>query len=178
MDRTDRSAEPIAAATASPGASPPHPAGTLAACILASSLAFVDGSVVNVALPAIGQGLQAGPAGLQWVVNAYLLPLSALLLAGGAVGDLYGRRRMLITGVAVFALASVLCALAPSLGLLLAGRVLQGAAAALLRWTRARRCRSLRWSARSRTQQTTQTQLSRSTRHAGDGRRGVGEGEG
>ena len=111
---------------------PPHSTWTLITCILASSLAFIDGSVVNVALPAIGHGLKADATGLQWVVNAYLLPLSALLLAGGAVGDLYGRRRMLVAGVAVFAIASVLCALAPSLPLLLAGRVLQGAAAALL----------------------------------------------
>ncbi|MGZ3406461.1 MAG: MFS transporter, partial [Polyangia bacterium] len=110
----------------------PHNGWTLITCILASSLAFIDGSVVNVALPAIGHGLKADATGLQWVVNAYLLPLSALLLAGGAVGDLYGRRRMLVAGVAVFAVASVLCALAPSLALLLAGRVLQGAAAALL----------------------------------------------
>ena len=117
-----------------PQAEKPSPpaAGTLLTCILASSLAFIDGSVVNVALPAVGHGLGADAAGLQWVVNAYLLPLSALLLAGGAVGDLYGRRSMLIGGVAIFAVASVLCALAPSLALLLAGRVLQGAAAALL----------------------------------------------
>ena len=105
---------------------------TLVTTILASSLAFIDGSVVNVALPAIGQGLGGGASGLQWVVNGYLLPLSALLLARGAAGDLYGRRLLLIDGIVVFAVASVLCALAPSLPVLLAGRLLQGVGAAIL----------------------------------------------
>jgi EmrB/QacA subfamily drug resistance transporter len=100
--------------------------------ILASSLAFIDGSVVNVGLPAIGQGLQAGGDGLSWVVNGYLLPLSALLLIGGAAGDLYGRRRLLVSGVGLFAVASVLCAAAPGLTWLLVGRVLQGVGAAML----------------------------------------------
>jgi EmrB/QacA subfamily drug resistance transporter len=104
----------------------------LATCILASSLAFVDSSVTNVGLPAIGQSLQAGGADLQWVINAYLLPLSALLLLGGAAGDLYGRKRLLIAGIFLFALASVACAAAPSLTLLLAGRGLQGIGAAVL----------------------------------------------
>jgi EmrB/QacA subfamily drug resistance transporter len=97
----------------------------LAACIFASSLAFVDGSVVNVALPAIGDQLEAGPAALQWVVNAYLLPLSALLLLGGAAGDRFGRRRVFLLGIAGFVLA-------PSLPVLIAGRALQGACSALL----------------------------------------------
>ena len=105
---------------------------TLAASILASSLAFVDGSVVNVALPAIGADLEAGASGLQWIVNAYLLPLSALLLLGGAMGDRYGRRRLFLVGVTLFGIASTLCALAPSLELLLAGRACQGIAAALV----------------------------------------------
>ncbi|HEX8126171.1 MAG TPA: MFS transporter [Allosphingosinicella sp.] len=105
---------------------------TLLASILASSLAFVDGSVVNVALPAIGADLRAEAAGLQWIVNAYLLPLSALLLLGGAAGDKFGRRRLFLLGIALFALASALCALAPSLHLLLAGRALQGIASAML----------------------------------------------
>ena len=105
---------------------------TLAASILASSLAFVDGSVVNVALPAIGADLHADGPGLQWIVNGYLLPLSALLLLGGAAGDKFGRRRLFLAGIAIFALASALCALAPSLALLHAGRVLQGAASAML----------------------------------------------
>ena len=105
---------------------------TLVASILASSLAFVDGSVVNVALPAIGADLGAGAAGLQWIVNAYLLPLSALLLLGGGAGDKFGRRRLFLAGIALFALASLLCALAPSLPLLLAGRALQGISSAML----------------------------------------------
>src|SRR5213082_695424 len=109
-----------------------HPNLVLATCILASSLAFVDGSVTNVGLPAIGQSLQAGGADLQWVINAYLLPLSALLLLGGAAGDLYGRKRLLIAGTALFAAASVACAAAPSLTLLLIGRGLQGIGAAVL----------------------------------------------
>ncbi|WP_166036732.1 MFS transporter [Sphingosinicella sp. YJ22] len=110
----------------------PSPRLTLAASILASSLAFVDGSVVNVALPAIGADLGGGASGLQWIVNAYLLPLSALLLLGGALGDRYGRRRMFLVGVALFGTASILCFLAPSLPLLLAGRACQGIAAAML----------------------------------------------
>lgn len=109
-----------------------RPELTLLASILASSLAFIDGSVVNVALPAIGTALGAGAAGLQWIINAYMLPLSALLLLGGAAGDRYGRRRIFLAGIAVFALASVLCAASGSLGGLLAGRALQGVGAAML----------------------------------------------
>lgn len=108
------------------------PGWTLFASILASSMAFVDGSVTNVALPAIRQDLDASAADLQWVVNAYLLPLSALLLLGGAAGDRYGRRRMFLGGVAGFALASLACALAPTLEVLLAARFVQGAMAAML----------------------------------------------
>src|SRR4051795_7859084 len=88
-----------------------HPHQVLATTILASSLAFVDGSVVNVGLPVIGRSLEADAGALQWVVNAYLLPLSALLLLGGAAGDRFGRRRLLIAGTVLFALASVGCAL-------------------------------------------------------------------
>ena len=123
-----------AAVAAAAGAGPTvrHPRLVLAATILASSLAFIDGSVVNVGLPAIGRSLGAGSADLQWVINAYLLPLSALLLLGGALGDRYGRRRLLIVGVALFAAASAGCALAPDLAWLLAGRAGQGIGAALL----------------------------------------------
>ncbi len=92
----------------------------------------MDSSVVNVGLPAIGRDLQADAGGLQWAVNAYLLPLSALLLLGGAAGDRYGRRTLLITGICVFAAASLVCSLAPSLTVLLIGRTLQGAGAAVL----------------------------------------------
>ncbi len=110
----------------------PHPRWTLAATILASSLAFIDGSVVNVALPAIGRSLDADAAGLQWTVNAYLLPLSALLLLGGAAGDQLGQRRMLIMGILVFLAASLACAVAPTIEVLLAARVFQGVGAAML----------------------------------------------
>jgi EmrB/QacA subfamily drug resistance transporter len=109
-----------------------HPNVILATCILASSLAFVDSSVTNVALPAIGKSLNAGSADLQWVINAYLLPLSALLLLGGAAGDLYGRARLLVIGTLLFAAASIVCACAPDLHWLLAGRALQGIGAAVL----------------------------------------------
>jgi len=109
-----------------------HPNWVLATCILASSLAFVDGSVTNVGLPAIGQSLKAGAADLQWVINAYLLPLSALLLLGGAAGDRYGRKRLLVAGTVLFTAASIACALAPDLRLLLMGRALQGIGAAVL----------------------------------------------
>ncbi|HEY0525467.1 MAG TPA: DHA2 family efflux MFS transporter permease subunit [Stellaceae bacterium] len=109
-----------------------HPRLVLATTILASSLAFVDGSVVNVGLPAIGRSLGADAGALQWVVNAYLLPLSALLLLGGAAGDRFGRRRLLIAGTALFALASLGCALAPGLSVLLVSRFIQGMGAAML----------------------------------------------
>ena len=92
-----------------------HPRWTLVTCILASSLSFVDGSVLNVALPAIRASFSAGAADVQWVVNAYLLPLSALLLLGGALGDHFGRRRLLVLGTGLFAAASLVCALAPAL---------------------------------------------------------------
>ena len=111
---------------------PAHATLVLAACILASSLAFVDGSVVNVGLPAIGESLKGDAEDLQWVINSYLLPLSALLLLGGAAGDRFGRRRMLIFGVALFGVSSALCAAAPNLAWLLVARALQGTGAALL----------------------------------------------
>jgi len=114
------------------GAQAARPRLVLAATILASSLAFIDGSVTNVGLPAIGRSLGAGGDVLAWVVNAYLLPLSALLLFGGAAGDRYGRRRMLILGVTVFAVASAVCAAAPNLAVLLAARGVQGGGAAIL----------------------------------------------
>jgi EmrB/QacA subfamily drug resistance transporter len=109
-----------------------HPTWTLVTCVLASSLSFVEGSVLNVALPAIRASYGAGAAEVQWVVNAYLLPLSALLLLGGALGDHFGRKRLLVSGTGLFAIASLWCALAPSLPMLLAARGLQGVGAALL----------------------------------------------
>jgi MFS family permease len=110
----------------------PHPRLVLVASVLASSLPFVDGSVVNVALPAIGQALSSSADALQWTVNIYLLPLSAMLLLGGAAGDRFGRRRLLVWGTVVFAAASLACSLAPHLALLLAARFLQGIGGAML----------------------------------------------
>jgi MFS family permease len=104
----------------------------LVATILASSLDFVDGSVINVGLPAIERSLHGSPAGLQWLVNAYLLPLSALLLLGGALGDRFGRRRLLALGIGLFAVGSAACALAPSLTWLILARSVQGVAAAMM----------------------------------------------
>ncbi|MEJ0064650.1 MAG: MFS transporter [Caulobacteraceae bacterium] len=100
--------------------------------MLASGLDFIDGSVVNVGLPAIGRSLHGDAADLQWVVNGYLLPLSALLLLGGALGDRYGRRRMLVSGLVLFATGSAACALAPTLPWLIAARAAQGLGAALM----------------------------------------------
>jgi EmrB/QacA subfamily drug resistance transporter len=111
---------------------PSHPRLVIATTILASSLAFIDGSVVNIGLPAIGASFQTDAADLQWIVNAYLLPLSALLLLGGAAGDRFGRRRLLVAGVSLFGLASLACAAAPNLPLLLIARFVQGASAAAL----------------------------------------------
>jgi EmrB/QacA subfamily drug resistance transporter len=109
-----------------------HPDWVLATTILASSLSFIDGSVVNVGLAALGATFKAGPGDLQWVINAYLLPLSALLLLGGAVGDRYGHTRVLIVGTALFGAASIGCAFAPRLTWMLIGRGVQGVGAALL----------------------------------------------
>lgn len=109
-----------------------HPGWTITATILASSLAFIDGSVVNLALPSIALDLHGSASDLQWAINAYLLPLSALLLIGGAAGDHFGRRRILIAGIILFGLASIGCALAPSLPVLLIARAAQGVGAAML----------------------------------------------
>lgn len=109
-----------------------HPNLVLTTSILSSSLAFIDGSVVNVGLSAIGRNLAGTGADLSWVVNGYLLPLSSLLLLGGALGDRFGRKRILLAGIAIFGLASLLCAFAASLWMLVGGRVLQGTGAALL----------------------------------------------
>lgn len=104
----------------------------LAATVAGSTSAFLLATVVNVALPAIGRELDAGVAGRQWIVTGYLLTLSAAILLGGSLGDRLGRRRIYVIGVTWFAAASVLCALAPSLELLIAARVLQGIGGALL----------------------------------------------
>ncbi len=105
---------------------------TLVATILGSTVVFLDATVVNVALPAISEGLHAGLAGQQWVVEAYLLALVSLLLVGGSLGDQFGRRRMFVAGLVGFGATSALCALAPSDEMLVAARALQGMAGALL----------------------------------------------
>ena len=102
------------------------------AAILGSGVAFLDSTVVNVALPHIADDLGGGLSGLQWTLDSYLLTLSALLLLGGALGDEYGRRRMFVAGLVWFTVASVLCGIAPNIGALIAARALQGAGGALL----------------------------------------------
>ena len=104
----------------------------LAATILASSMAFIDGTVVNVALPFLQTDLHATAIGIQWVVEAYLLFLSALLLVGGSLGDRYGRRRIFNIGVVIFAAASALCGLAANIEQLIAARAAQGIGGAML----------------------------------------------
>ncbi|MCP9488119.1 MAG: DHA2 family efflux MFS transporter permease subunit [Gaiellaceae bacterium MAG52_C11] len=105
---------------------------TLVATILGSGIALLDGTIVNVALPAIQDDLGGGLAGQQWVVNAYLLTLGSLILVGGSLGDLYGERRIFALGVAGFGVASVLCAIAPTIETLVAARAIQGVTSALL----------------------------------------------
>lgn len=104
----------------------------LPATILGSSISFIDSSVVNVALPAMQRSLGAGLGTMQWVVNGYMLALASLILLGGSAGDRFGRRRVFIIGLVGFAGASLACGLAPSAAWLIAARLLQGAAAALL----------------------------------------------
>ncbi|HEX8744184.1 MAG TPA: MFS transporter [Thermoleophilaceae bacterium] len=105
---------------------------TLVACILASAIVFVDGTVVNVALPAISDDLGAGLSTQQWVVESYMLTLGSLILIGGSLSDVFGRRRVFALGVGAFGATSVLCAVAPTAELLVAARALQGVAGALL----------------------------------------------
>lgn len=104
----------------------------LAVCVLGSAVASLEATVINVALPAIGEDLDADVAGLQWTLNGYLLTLASLILLGGSFGDRFGRRRVFVIGVVWFTAASALCALAPSVEALVAGRVLQGVGGALL----------------------------------------------
>lgn len=104
----------------------------IVAAALGSGVAFLDGSVVNVALPAIGRELGGGFSVLQWVLDGYLLTLSALLLLGGALGDRYGRRRVFLAGLVLFTVASLGCGLAPTGEGLILTRLLQGVGGALL----------------------------------------------
>jgi EmrB/QacA subfamily drug resistance transporter len=100
--------------------------------VLGSGVAFLDGTVVNVALPSIGREFHAGLSDLQWTVDAYLLTLGSLIVIGGSLGDLFGRRRVLVLGLAGFSLASLGCGLAPSATALIVARAVQGVAGALL----------------------------------------------
>src|SRR6266568_594276 len=104
----------------------------LLATVLGSSVVMLDGTVVNIALPAIGRDLGAGVDGLQWIISGYLLTLASLILLGGALGDRFGRRRVFVIGVIWFAAASLLCGLAPNLQTLIAARLLQGLGGAML----------------------------------------------
>jgi len=104
----------------------------LLAAVMGSGLAFLDATVVNIALPRIGTELGAQFSGLQWTVNGYTLTLAALILLGGSLGDRFGRRRVFVVGAVWFALASLLCGIAPDIGSLVAARMLQGVGGALL----------------------------------------------
>jgi EmrB/QacA subfamily drug resistance transporter len=104
----------------------------LAVAVLGSAMVFLDGTVVNVALPDLGRDLDASTSSLQWILNGYLLTLASLILLGGSLGDRYGRRTVFVIGIAVFTAASVLCAIAPTAEMLIAARLLQGIGGALL----------------------------------------------
>ena len=104
----------------------------LAATILGSSMAFIDSTVVNVALPALQASLHATVVGVQWVVESYGLFLGALILVGGSLGDIWGRRRMFLVGVGMFAIASIACGLASNIQQLVTARSIQGVGAAFL----------------------------------------------
>src|SRR5437773_8389688 len=120
-----------AGATAVPCAKSSAP-WILAATILGSSMAFIDGTVVNVALPALQDNLNATVVDVQWVVESYGLFLAALILVGGSMGDRFGRRRVFCAGAALFALASIWCGVAPGVGQLIVARAVQGVGGALL----------------------------------------------
>ncbi len=107
-------------------------AALIAATVLASGVTSYDANVIKVAVPAIGRSLGAGVTTLQWTLTSYLLTVAALLLLSGALADRFGRRRMLTIGLVVMLVASVLCAVAPSVGALIAARAAQGVGAALV----------------------------------------------
>ena len=128
MDSTPQSVTPTPFGSAAASARQ----WTLVATILGSSLTFIDGTVVNVALPALQADLHATIADVQWVIETYSLFLGGLLLVGGSLGDQFGRKRVFLVGVGLFTLASVACGLAPSVRGLIAARAIQGVGAALL----------------------------------------------
>jgi len=115
-----------------PAYASPRGRWVLLATVLGSAIAFIDATVVTIALPHIAEDLDASTGELQWTVNGYALTLAAFLLLGGSLGDRFGRRRMFLLGVVWFGVASVLCAIAPGIGALIAARVLQGVGGALL----------------------------------------------
>ncbi len=123
--------EPVVGSRRVPLASPAA-RWLIAAAVLGSGIAFLDSTVVNVALPAIGRELGAGLTGQQWVLDGYLLSLSALLLSGGAAGDRYGRRRIFVGGLVIFTAASLACGFSPTVGWLIGARLVQGVGAAAL----------------------------------------------
>src|ERR1700723_4016329 len=104
----------------------------LAVAVAGEAMILLEATVVNVALPTIGRDLDAGVAGLQWTLNGYVLTLAALVLVCGSLSDIHGRRRIFILGTVVFVAASALCAAAPTIGLLIAARFIQGIGGALL----------------------------------------------
>ena len=104
----------------------------LAVAVLGSGMAFLDGTVVNVALPTIGRDLNASTGALQWILNGYTLALASLILLGGSLGDRHGRRRIFVLGVCIFTVASLLCAVSPTVEILIGARVVQGIGGALL----------------------------------------------
>lgn len=133
MQPTD--GDPAASANeSSPGLALQSTSGrwVLAIAVLGSGIVFLDGTVVNVALPEIGRDLDASTSSLQWILNGYLLTLASLILLGGSLGDRYGRRLVFVAGTGLFTVASVLCAVAPSVELLIAARLLQGVGGAML----------------------------------------------
>src|SRR5581483_2846953 len=125
MAKPPRDPPPILAASAAHRSAARGP-WVLAATILGSGMAFIDGTVVNVALPALQSALGATVSQVQWVVECYALFLAALLLVGGSLGDLYGRRKIFAAGVVVFAIASAGCGLSANITQLIAARGLQG----------------------------------------------------
>ncbi|HUB98627.1 MAG TPA: MFS transporter [Solirubrobacterales bacterium] len=128
------SAEAPAPAAAGDGIAFKSSAGRwlLTVAVAGSGMAFLDGTVVNVALPDIGKDFDASTSALQWILNGYLLTLASLILLGGSLGDRFGRRRVFVLGVGVFTASSLLCAIAPSVEFLIAARMLQGVGGALL----------------------------------------------
>src|SRR6266545_3066078 len=137
-DHEDEEAQPAAAVASAPDGGGTLRLGTasgrwtILATVLGSGLAALDGTVVGIALPAIGRQFHADVSSLQWVVTGYTLSLAGLLLLGGALGDRFGRRRVFVVGVIWFAAASLLCGIAPSSGVLVGARILQGVGGALL----------------------------------------------